>query len=313
MTKIWKVIVNPKAGRGHGRRDWPEIMKLIEKAGLDYSVSFSERKYHAIELAKTAVSEGYRKFIAVGGDGTLHEVLNGICSQSEVPGKELTLAVIPVGTGNDWGKMNGIPDAYEGAVEIIKEGNCQLQDIAEVQSVKAGKNHLRYMLNIGGLAFDANVCHHYDRYKMDGLGGKKLYIRSLFKAFFGYTSRRLHIETDGKLFYDGKVFSTALGIGKYSGGGMIQTPEASPTDGLIDITVYRKIPKIVIVFNLARLYRGTIFNMSKVIHTKAKEISITSSPESRVEVDGEAVGVTPVNIKILPLAINIVRNKENNI
>ena len=101
---MWFIIVNPAAGGGAAKRLWLRIERDLQAQGFSYSVRFTERKMHAVELVEEAVARGYRKFLAVGGDGTVHEVANGILSQEFVPSREIGLALLPVGTGNDWAK-----------------------------------------------------------------------------------------------------------------------------------------------------------------------------------------------------------------
>ena len=305
MQDIWKVIVNPNAGSGRGSREWDEISNLLNAAGIKFSSEFSQFKYNSIDLVKQAYQEGYRKFIAVGGDGTIHEVVSGIMSLN-THDPEVLLAVIPVGTGNDWGREWGVTTDHKQAVDLIAAGHTKIQDLAEVHSTKNGKENTRFMVNIGGLGFDANVCFKVDGYKDEGKTGRSLYVRGLLRAFFGYTNKRFKVDVDGHRFYEGPVFSTAFGIGKFSGGGMMQTPEALPDDGLLEVTVIKKIPKLKVLFNIKKLYSGDIFTIKQVIHTKAKEVHVETSPTAKVEVDGEAVGFCPVSVTMLPHALRII-------
>ena len=305
MQDTWKVIVNPNAGSGRGGREWDEISNLLKAADIKFSSEFSQFKYNSIDLVKKAYQEGYRKFIAVGGDGTIHEVVSGIMSLN-TQDPDVLLAVIPVGTGNDWGREWGVTTDHKQAVELIAKGHSKIQDVAEVHSIKNGKDNTRFMVNIGGLGFDANVCYKVDGYKDEGKTGNTLYIRGLLRAFFGYTNKRFKIDVDGERLYDGPVFSTAFGIGKFSGGGMMQTPEALPDDGLLEVTVIKKIPKLKVLFNIKKLFTGEIYTIKQVIHTKAREVHVETFPVAKVEVDGEAVGFCPVTVSMLPHALHII-------
>ena len=305
MQDTWKVIVNPNAGSGRGGREWDEISNLLKAAGIKFSSEFSQFKYNSIDLVKKAYQEGYRKFIAVGGDGTIHEVVSGIMSLN-TQDPDVLLAVIPVGTGNDWGREWGVTTDHKQAVELIAKGHSKIQDVAEVHSIKNGKDNTRFMVNIGGLGFDANVCYKVDGYKDEGKTGNTLYIRGLLRAFFGYTNKRFKIDVDGERLYEGPVFSTAFGIGKFSGGGMMQTPEALPDDGLLEVTVIKKIPKLKVLFNIKKLFTGDIYTIKQVIHTKAREVHVETFPVAKVEVDGEAVGFCPVTVSMLPHALHII-------
>ena len=125
----WFVIVNPVAGSGRGLDDLPQITKLIRDNEIPYELVFSQHKYHVTELTVQAVNAGYRRIMIIGGDGTLHEVVNGLFIQQAVPTEEVTLSVVAVGTGNDWIRMFGIPTHYSEAIRAIREGHTFLQEI----------------------------------------------------------------------------------------------------------------------------------------------------------------------------------------
>ena len=124
----WLVVVNPNAGKKRGEKDWPEISGLLAAAGIDFHHEFTSHRNHAVELTCEFISKGFRKIIVVGGDGTLNEVVNGIFRQDEVEPNDITLGMIMVGTGNDWGKMYNLKENYKDAIHIIREGNIFLQD-----------------------------------------------------------------------------------------------------------------------------------------------------------------------------------------
>lgn len=310
MADSWKVIVSSMSGGGKASREWPEIAARLEARGVTYSVSFTQYRFHARDIATEALKEGHRQFLVLGGDGALHEVLSGIMSQSEVPSNQVTLAIIPVGSGNDWARLHEIPQGYDDVTDVIARGKRVLQDVAKVESVMDGDPFISYMVNIGGLGFDAQVCHDFDREKekKEGNAGDALYLKCLLKGFMGYDSRKFRVVTDGELFYEGDVFSVAMGIGKYSGGGMMQTPDAIFDDGLIDLTVIKKISKAKILRKIPVLFTGKIHSIKEVLRTRARVIEISAEPESFVEVDGEAVGLSPIRVEVIPSAIGVITN-----
>ena len=134
----WFVIVNPVAGGGRGLDHFPQISKHLRDAHIRCEPVFTEHKFHATELTVTAVREGYRHIIVVGGDGTLHEVVNGLFIQQEVRPDEVLLAVVAVGTGNDWVRTFGISNRYRHAVQAISEGCSFLQDVGVVSYESTG-------------------------------------------------------------------------------------------------------------------------------------------------------------------------------
>ncbi len=309
MADSWKVIVSSMSGGGKAGQEWTEIADRLEARGISYSVSFTKYRFHAREIATEALKEGFRQIIVVGGDGALHEVLSGIMTQSKVPSNQVTLAIIPVGSGNDWARLHEIPKGYDDVTDVIARGKSVVQDVAKVDSVMDGAPFTSYMVNIGGLGFDAQVCHNFDLEKKEGKAtSDALYLKCLLKGFMGYDSRYFRIITDGNLFYEGDVFSVAMGIGKYSGGGIIQTPNALFDDGLIDLTVIKNIPKSKILRKIPTLFTGKIYDVKEVIHTKARLIEVSAEPESFVEVDGEAVGLSPIRVEVIPAAIRVITN-----
>jgi YegS/Rv2252/BmrU family lipid kinase len=310
IQSAWRVIVSSRSGGGKARRDWPEIAKMLKARSIEFSEKITDHAYHAIELAREAVLEGFRKLLVLGGDGAIHEVLNGLYSQEEVSPSEVTLGLIPVGSGNDWSRLHKIPSDYEAAVDLIAEADkhTRVQDVARVDTLMDGKPYCRHMMNIGGLGFDSEVCHRFDLAKERGHASDRQYLKSLLSGFLSYKCLKFRVSVDGQEFYRGPAFSVALGIGKYCGGGMMQTPEAIPDDGLIDVTVVGKISKLQFLHKVPSLFRGDIFKNKEVIHTRGRQVDISAAPYSYMEVDGEPVGITPVHVAVIPAGVKVVSN-----
>ena len=266
-----------------------------------------------MELTVKAINDGYRNIVAVGGDGTIHEVVNGIFIQKKVPTTEIALAVIPAGTGNDWIRMYGISKTYSEAVKSLVQKRTVLQDVAKVSYYETKVKHTRYMANVAGLGYDAVVNLKYNNLKDEGKYGKWLYLRSAFQTFARFSPVKFRIVADGEEFYNGMVFSGAVGIGKYNGGGMQQTPDAAVDDELMDLTIIRRMSKLRIARNFKVLYTGNIYSIPKVLHTQCKRIEIESFPESRIEIDGEAVGTSPFVFELVPHAIKVVVGVNYNL
>jgi YegS/Rv2252/BmrU family lipid kinase len=301
----WLVIVNPNAGHEKGKKDWQIISKLLEKYKINFTHYFTAARHHAIELTKNGIADGYRKIIAVGGDGTMNEVVNGVFNQNICEPTAITLGMITVGTGNDWGKMFGIPLDYEGAVKIISECKIRKQDTGIVYYYHGTRKEARYFINIAGLGFDAVVVKRTNLQKDKGHKGKALYFYNLIRNLLFYRHTTTSIEIDGKIFRD-DIFTISIGIGRFSGGGMMQTPNAIPDDGLFDITVIKKIRKGDVIISLKMLYDGTILDHPRIEGFTGKDILIDSDPLIHVEVDGESLGHSPIEFNILPKSINII-------
>ena len=287
----WFVVVNPISGYGKGLDDFPLISKLLRDNGIACEAVFTEHKYHATELTVSAITEGYRHIIVVGGDGTLHEVVNGLFIQKCVEPAEVTVAVISVGTGNDWIRMYGLPKQYSAVIRAIKEGYTFLQDVAAVEYEESRYNQTRYMANVAGVGFDAAVIKRGMTMRERGAKGASLYIRALISTFFRYKPTGVKIWIDDRLMYNNLLFSLAIGVGKYNGGGIQQLPIAVADDGLLDITLIRPIHWWHILFRLRRFFNGEIYSIGHVQHLQGSKIRIESSPEIQLEIDGELRGM----------------------
>ncbi|HIT47999.1 MAG TPA: diacylglycerol kinase family lipid kinase [Candidatus Coprenecus stercoripullorum] len=306
----WIAVVNPNAAGGRVAAEWPLLSGMLKDKGLLHGEVFTTHRYHAVELVIYALKRGFRRFISVGGDGTLHEIVNGIFHQKDVPVGEITLAVLPAGSANDWARMYKIPEEYSRAIDAISEERTVMQDVGRVVYMESGVESIRYMVNVSGIGLDANICYHCNAAKNKGHAGKGAYVKAAFKALFGRRSNYMEVTADGEPFFSGKVFSLGFGIGKYSGGGMLQVPDAVADDGLINLMVARKLSKLKFMFLFRELFKGTIYNVREVAHRTFSRVTVTAPRPDRLEIDGEVVGTTPVTLEVLPRALRVVVGKD---
>ena len=310
LTDRWFVIVNPVAGSGRGLIDFPQISRLLRNDDIRHDAVFTEHKHHATELTVTAANQGYRKIIVIGGDGTLNEVVNGLFIQKAVEPCEILLAVIAVGTGNDWVRTFGIPQHYSEAIRAIREGRSFLQDVGTVTYTESHYTQTRYMANVAGLGFDAYVISTFNHLKMKGYKGGWMYLYSILKSYFRYKSSGARIWVDDKVVFNDLMFSLAIGICKYNGGGVQQLPNALADDGLLDLTIIRPVHWWHIVFRLKKLFNGDIYQIGHVIHAQGRKVKIEAAPLIQLETDGELMGGTPVEVNIRQRAIRVVVTRE---
>lgn len=315
----WLAIVNVFAASKKAGSVWKRAAACLEEAGVNYKAEFTGGKYNATELSRNAAVRGYRKFIAVGGDGTIHDVLNGIAeyvmSDESASFSEFTLSVIPVGSGNDWVKSVGVSRDIKQAVSYIAAGATGMQDVVKVSildnsDLSAEPVSVSFMSNVGGVGLDARVCEIVNRKKEQGKRGKKLYVSALLYCIRHRVPIRARVVCDGQMVFSGKYLSMAFGIGKYSGGGMRQTPAAVIDDGLLDMTIIPDIPIWTIAKEAYKLFTGNFLTIKEVVPATFKEVYILPEGESDaepVEVDGEVVGRAPVKMEVLDQQINIIR------
>jgi len=307
--EIWLVIVNPNAGAGKCWLDWPKVETLLDSYGFKYHREFTLKKLHAIVLARKHINNGYRKIIVVGGDGTMNEVINGIFGQKRFETSEVILGMIPVGTGNDWGRMFGISNNYEEAIRTILTSKTFIQDAGKVVFQNRARTHHRYFVNIAGLGFDAMVVKKTNRLKDSGKSNPLIYKYNILTSLFQFKSPRATIEVDGKAVTN-NVVSVSVGICKYNGGGMMPLPDANPDDGLFDLTVIKKIARWDVIRSMKRLYDGSIVRHPRVETYQGKNIKISSNSTIFLETDGESLGHTPMIFEIIPKSICVLSAKE---
>lgn len=304
----WMVVVNPNAGSRKGAKDWPKISGLLDEHGFEYDFVFTQNRKHAIDLTSSSIEQGYRRFIVVGGDGTLNEVVNGIFNQQSCRSEEMVLGMIPVGTGNDWGRTYDLPKKYKKAIRVIRDGHTFTQDVGHVKFNTRKGEQERYFVNVSGMGYDALVALKTNKMKDKGKGGTLAYLFNIFSGLFQYKNTHFDITVDHKKVFSGKVLSMNLGICKYNGGGLMQVPDAIPDDGLLDVTLIKGISKLTIVRNVAKLYDGSFIRLNFVDQFRGASCTIVSKPKGVVllEADGESLGHSPLEFSVLTKALNVI-------
>ena len=310
----WLVVVNPMASIGKGRKDWPLIKDLLEKEGFDFDCVMTEHHGHAIELVRDNITEkGYKRIISVGGDGTNNEVINGIFTQGRFPATEITMGVVPVGTGNDWRRTFGFPEGYPNIIKMLKKGNLFLHDIGKVTYYNDGDARVRYFLNGAGMGLDEMVCNKTNKMKSEGKGGTIRYLLSVVNSLLTFKCIHVQIEVDDQQVFDEEILSLSIGNGRFNGGGMMMMPKAEPDDGLFDITVIKKVGFLKFALNVKNLYDGTFVDKLKEVSLfRGKKIRIVSIPSHKLllETEGETLTNSPFDFEMLPKAINMIVPEE---
>lgn len=310
----WLVVVNPKASVGKSEKDWPLIKQTLINEGIEFDDVLTEYPRHAIEIVRNAIVEkGYRKFISVGGDGTNNEVINGIFTQEAVPTTEITMATMPIGTGNDWRRTFDIPLEYDKVAKIIKAQHTYAHDIGKLTYYDDGNTRIRYFLNAAGTGLDEMVCHSTNLMKQQGKGGTIRYLISLVKCMLTYKVTHIQLTIDDELVFDDAILNLSIGNGRFNGCGMMTMPNAIPNDGLLDVTVIKKVSIFKFAANVKNIYDGSFINKIDEVKTyRGKNIHIVSIPPHslKVETEGENLNNSPFDFEVLPKAVNMVIPKD---
>lgn len=294
------IIVNPHSGSGKTMSEWFVAQDELAKRGIDYVSVFTEKIGHAKELAYKASIAGYRKIIAVGGDGTLHEVFCGIgkaVDEGVAPAQDFFISVIPIGSGNDWVKTTGVPRDTKKAVAAIASPHTAMEDYVSVRTASG----TCVMANIGGIGFDSHVCDRVNSLKARGMRSKRIYLNSLIYTILHLNPINIEVIADGEKVFSGECYSIAFGNGEYSGGGMRQTAGALIDDGLLDVLIVPKTSLFNILRETPRLFKGNIGESRYIKSLRCREVSVVplnAASADIVEVDGEIEGHLPLTIKM---------------
>lgn len=304
----WLLIVNPSSASATTGSSWKESEKILKDAGLEVDVAPTEYAGHAITLVQESADQGYRKFISVGGDGTLHEVMSGLVRYADSRGVDLgdfTVAVLPYGTGNDWIRTPGVPQDMLEAAKCIIAGKTAKEDVVRV-SMKEG---VFCMANIGGVGVDSTICYKTNALKKKGYKGSLLY--SLVAPFCIFTRKRRPVEIvcDGERVYKGKMFTTIFGNGLYRGGGLHQTADgATLDDGLLEVSIQGAVNHIKGMMQQLHFFKGDFATLPGIISKQFRKMTISPLGKDAdwVEIDGELPGRLPVTIELTGQQINII-------
>lgn len=303
----WQVILNPNAREKKCTDIWKSIEQLLQEKGIQYVLHLADARLKGIETARQLCVDGHRHLMVLGGDGTINEVVNGIC-ESGVALNEVYLAVMPVGRGNDWARTHNFSTEIGQNLEIFLKGNFMQHDIGVVKTLEheVEKAH-RYFINIAGFGFDAEVIHDVTHNKPHFLG-ISVYVLSLVRCLFSYKSQQVDIKSSNFRFND-KSFLMVAGICQYNGGGMRQVPMAVPDDRKLDVVVVPKVRGITVVAHVKHIFEGTHIQKIKGIRTyQTDSLEIKSDTLLRSEVEGELLTTGDYRVELVPQTLNVLTN-----
>lgn len=295
-----KLICNPTAGRGQAGRLVSRVQALLKTLGVASEAALTRQRGDATALAAQAMRDKVALIIAMGGDGTLHEVANGLIKAHAAGGRDGAgkLGVIPVGTGNDFVKMLAIPQDWRAACTRIANGQTRRVDIGRVND--------RIFLNNVGIGFDAQV--GIEAQKIRWLRGRIVYLAALARnLLLSYRTPLVHIHLDDRQVKHSITLLT-IGNGRCSGGGFWLTPHAQIDDGLFDICLVRGLSKAQILGFVPSAMRGTHVTAEPVHMTRARRIIVTSADPLPVHADGEILYTDAhrLEVELLPARLDVI-------
>jgi diacylglycerol kinase (ATP) len=296
------VIVNPKSGNGRTQRSWPTIERRLERLGYEVDFRMTESAGDGARLGREAIEHGVDEVVIVGGDGTFNEVVNGLFMASHGKPPDITLSVLPAGTGRDFSRSIGIR-SFDHALETLGNGEIHQLDVGRVDYSDETGARSRYFVNAGDVGIGAETAALLNR-SSKLFGGKISYFLGAARTIMHFQGRPARIEADGEVIHDGPLAMTCFAIGRYHAGGMRMAPNASMTDGQFDLLVLKDVPKYSLLGSLLpSVYLGRHITHPAVTHRLAKKIHITSPETLLFEVDGEQPGTTDICVTLLPGAL----------
>ena len=297
-----KVIVNPVASGGKAGKLWPQLRELLLQGGLQFDFELTQYQGHATEIARKALDAGFRKFVSLGGDGTVNEIVNGLIVGGQ-PNPEAVLSIIPSGTGADFVRILGISRDPSEAVRTALGQNTRRVDVGEIRCTRDGKPITRCFVNVAGLGFDSEVCARVNRMSKR-ISGTIPYLTSLVLTLFSYANKDVELTFDGQQM-SGRYNSVVICNGQYFGGGMWIGPKAAADDGIFDVVILKDLNKLEFLVNVPRVYKGTHLTHPKIASFQAKEVHVEARQRMFIQAEGELVGEAPVTFRIIPDALSI--------
>jgi YegS/Rv2252/BmrU family lipid kinase len=299
--KPMKIILNPIAGRGRGARIEPELRRHVERQGIEYDLVRTDGTWHAAELSEQACRDGVEIIVAAGGDGTCHEVVNGLMVAAG-DGQAGTLGIIPIGSGCDFSYTAQVPSGLEEACHRLAHGRTRVLDVGRL-TLDDGPQ--RYFDNTIGIGFDGVVT--VEARKVKWLRGMALYLPVVLKTvFLALKIPMATIEYDDEVLVQASLM-VCIANGPREGGGFLVAPDAEPDDGLFDLSITKEVSRIAMLGLIPHFMNGTHVDREPVTMARAKRVTV-SSPDSLVaHVDGEVLCTEghKIECEILPKRLRV--------
>lgn len=284
-----KLIVNPVASGANIKKIGPEITDFFKQNQTSTSVDYTTKPHEATNLAKAAADQDFDAIIAVGGDGTVNEVVNGIVNSKAV------LGIIPTGSANDFAKELNLPTSIADACQAILDANTRKIDVGKVND--------RYFINVAGVGLDAQVSEKANKTPVRARGLVQ-YVIALSRVLLNSHPKEFNLSLDGKARRI-KAWLISIGNGKQFGGGMKILPTADVSDGLFDICVIKDIKKWAVIYYLPLVIQGKHLKLPDVAVYRAKEVEI-SCLGCLGHADGEIMRGDLFKFVLLPQALEVI-------
>ena len=297
----WFVIVNPASGRPDGGAGWRAIEQALRQARVAFDAVHTRHPAHGAELTRRALLEGRCHIAAAGGDGSVNDVIHGIMNAGPTDAGEVTLAVVPTGTGNDWARSLGMPRDPTGIARAVAGGHTMLHDVGAID-FPARNLPRRWFINVAGAGYDAYVTERVPR----PVPSAFTYLGIALRGLAQYRAPRFSITTADGAHIAGPMLLAFVANAQYCGNRMHVAPTARMDDGLLDVLAVSDLSLLQALPKLAKLYGGRILGDPAVQHLRAARVRIDTDPPAVIQADGQIVGETPAEFSLLPRALRVI-------
>lgn len=295
------VIANPRSGRGRVAQEMPELERQLISRRLGYRIVETDGPGHATTIARDALRAGDRFLVAVGGDGTVHEVVNGMIENDKPVAEGAVLGVVAAGSGCDFVKTFGLPQEVPKAVRHLDGENLFPIDVARVDYRENGQTVTRYVPNIAECGFGAAVVRRAER--LPRWLGRSRYFWAFWLSVRKYHVGTISVRVDKKSF-EGRASNVVIANGQFYGGGMRISPRSYPGDGLLDVQISTG-PKSDAFTMIPKIYRGEHVPHPHIKELRGREITVDADRPLPIEGDGEVLGTTPATFRVIPEVISL--------
>ncbi len=306
-------IINPRSAAGKTAARWPRIAERIEQRLGKVTARFTAYRGHATELTRELLAQDFNLIAGVGGDGTFNEIANGFMARDQLIRPGAMMGVLPAGTGGDFQRMFGFSarNGIEDAIETLATGQPVAIDLGKVKYTDHGGSPCeRYFVNLVSFGMGGAVAAGARNF-LSPLGGRVAFLWSTFRVLLSYRGKVVEVHVDQGKSAARRVTNVAIGNGRFHGGGMHPCPTAKMDDGVLEVTVIEYMNMFQLLWDIRVLYSGNVYRHPKTHHLRGTHIEAKAKNATLIEVDGEPLGMLPLEATVLPRTLPVMVPRIN--
>jgi YegS/Rv2252/BmrU family lipid kinase len=286
---------------------WAAVSRDLAQSGVEFSDHLTSRAGEATVVAREALLAGVSRVVAVGGDGTLSEIVNGYLDNAGRPVNEnASLGLLPSGTGSDFRRTIGLGNPEQAIRSVLSDKTVLIDAAQAFFCDEEGREVSRHFINLASFGLGGDVSAYVNRWRdrLPGwIGGQARFVAAALLGLKRYRLARLRVSADSQPAFIIESNLIVVANGKFAGAGMMLAPNAELDDGLLDVMLTDRATRLDVIRELPRIRRGGYLKNPKVRELRAREIIISGEARLAIDIDGEMAGYTPARLRILPAAV----------